>query len=228
LIFNESIVLFLDKVFEEVFMISTTTNKSSTLFVYPYEPLEIDFGSLLKPISDDDFLRLSRGNQDLQIEMTKDGDLIIMPGTGGLTGNRNARIIARAVIWAEADGSGVTFDSDTIFRLPNGAKRLPDFSWVRNEKWNSLTDAEKEKIVPFAPDFLIELRSPTDSLTDLQTKMREYVENGASLGWLIDPTNKCVFVYRPNAEVEILENPETVSGEPLLKGFTLNLKEIWE
>ncbi len=209
-------------------MISTTTNKSSTLFVFPYEPLEIEFGSLLKPINDDEFLKLSRKNQDLQIEMTKDGDLIIMPGTGGLTGNRNARIIARAVIWAEADGSGATFDSDTIFRLSNGAKRLPDFSWVRNEKWNSLNDAEKEKIVPFAPDFLVELRSPTDSLTDLQAKMQEYIENGASLGWLIDPANRRVYVYRPEKEVETLENPETVSGEPFLKGFTLNLKEIWK
>ncbi|CAN5817943.1 Uma2 family endonuclease [soil metagenome] len=204
------------------------TNKSSTLFVFPYEPLEIDFGALLKPIGDDEFLKLSRENQDLQIEMTKDGDLIIMPGTGGLTGNRNARIIARAVIWAEQDGTGVTFDSDTIFRLPNGAKRLPDFSWVKNEKWNALTKEEKEKIVPFAPDFLIELRSLTDSLTDLQTKMREYVENGVSLGWLIDPQSKQVFVYRPNTKLEILENPTEISGGTLLKGFTLKLKEIWE
>ncbi len=203
-------------------------NKSSTLFVYPYEPLEIDFGSLLKPITDEDFLKLSRENQDLQIEMTKDGDLIIMPGTGGLTGNRNARIIARAVIWAERDASGVTFDSDTIFRLPNGAKKLPDFSWVKNEKWDSLTSEEKEKIVPFAPDFLIELRSPTDSLTDLQAKMQEYIENGVSLGWLIDPTERRVFIYRPNEKVETLENPVKVSGEPLLKGFTFHLKEIWE
>ena len=201
-------------------MISPTNNKSSTLFVFPYEPLEIDFGSLLKPINDDEFLKLSRENQDLQIEMTKDGDLIIMPGTGGLTGNRNARIIARAVIWAEQDGTGVTFDSDTIFRLPNGAKKLPDFSWVKNEKWNSLTKEEKEKILPFAPDFLIELRSPTDSLTDLQAKMREYVENGVSLGWLIDPQEKQVFIYRPNTEVEILENPAEISGETFFKGFT--------
>lgn len=207
-------------------MISTT--RGSTLRVYPSEPLEIDFGSLLKPINDDEFLKLSRENQDLQIEMNKNGEIIIMPGTGGLTGNRNARIIARAVIWAERDGSGVTFDSDTIFRLSNGAKRLPDFSWVRNEKWDALSDNEKEKIVPFAPDFLIELRSPTDSLTDLQAKMQEYVENGASLGWLIDPQTKRVYVYRPNEEPKILENPKTVSGEPLLQNFTLNLKEIWE
>ncbi|MBA3634576.1 MAG: Uma2 family endonuclease [Acidobacteria bacterium] len=208
-------------------MISTTANKSSTLFVYPYEPLEIDFGLLLKPINDDEFLKLSRKNQDLQIEMTKDGDLIITPGTGGLTGNRNARIIARAVIWAEEDGTGVTFDSDTIFRLPNGAKRLPDFSWVKNEKWNSLTQEQQEKIVPFAPDFLIELRSPTDSLEDLQAKMQEYIENEVSLGWLIDPPTRKIYVYRSNAEVEILENPIEISGEPLLKGFMLNIQEIW-
>ncbi|MGI8638662.1 MAG: Uma2 family endonuclease [Pyrinomonadaceae bacterium] len=208
-------------------MISTTANKGSTLLVYPSEPLEIDFGSLLKPINDDEFLKLSRENQDLQIEMTKDGDLIIMPGTGGLTGNRNARIIARAVMWAEKDGTGVTFDSDTIFRLSNGAKRLPDFSWVKNEKWNSLDENEKEKIVPFAPDFLIELRSPSDSLEDLQTKMQEYIENGASLGWLIDPTERKVYVYCRNDEIEILENPKEISGEPLLKDFTLSLQEIW-
>ena len=206
----------------------STTNKSSTLFVFPYEPLEIDFGSLLKPINDDDFLKLSRENQDLQIEMTKDGDLIIIPGTGGLTGNRNARIIAKAVIWAEQDGTGVAFDSDTIFRLPNGAKRLPDFSWVKNEKWNALTQEQQEKIVPFAPDFLIELSSPTDSLTDLQAKMHEYIENGVTLGWLIDPQAKHVFIYRPEKQVEIRENPAEISGEPLLQGFTLNLKEIWD
>lgn len=209
-------------------MISTTANKSSTLFVFPYEPLEIEFGSLLKPINDDEFLKLSRKNQDLQIEMTKDGDLVIMPGTGGLTGNRNARIIARAVIWAKQDDTGLGFDSDTIFRLPNGARKLPDFSWVKNEKWNALTQEEKEKILPFAPDFLIELRSPTDSLTDLQAKMQEYIENGVSLGWLINPQSKQVFVYRPNKEVEVLENPTEISGESFLKGFTLNLKEIWD
>jgi len=209
-------------------MISTTTNKSSTLFVYPQEPFEIDFGPLLRPINDDEFLKLSRENQDLQIEMTKNGDLIIMPGTGGLTGNRNARIIARAVIWAENDGTGVTFDSDTIFRLPNGAKRLPDFSWVGNEKWDNLSDAEKEKFVPFAPDFVIELLSPTDSLAGLEAKMQEYIENGVSLGWLIDPMNRQVYVYRPGTEIEILENPATISGESLLKDFTLNVREIWE
>lgn len=224
---NDDLILCYDHV-SEVIMISTTVNKRSTLFVFPNEPVEIEFGSLLKPINDDEFLILSRENQDLQIEMTKDGDLVIMPGTGGLTGNRNAIIIARAVVWAETDGTGVTFDSDTIFRLPNGAKRLPDFSWVKNEKWDTLSEAEKEKIVPFAPDFLIELLSPTDSLTDLQTKMREYVENGTSLGWLIDPAKRKVYIYRPEQEVEILNNPEIISGGPMLTNFRLNVKEIWK
>lgn len=205
----------------------TTTNKGSTVFVHSSMPLEIDFGSLLKPIDDDEFLKLSRNNQDVQIETTKDGDLIIMPGTGGLTGRKNSRIIRRLDEWAEKDGTGVTFDSDTIFCLPNNAKKIPDASWVRNEKWNSLSKEEQDKIVPFAPDFAIELRSRTDSLKDLQDKMREYIENGVSLGWLIDPTERKVYVYRPNAEAETLENPAEISGEPVLKGLVLNLKEIW-
>ncbi len=209
-------------------MITTTTNKGSTIFVYRSEPFEFALGSLLKPIDDDEFLKLSRNNQGVQIEMTKDGDLIIMPGTGGLTGRKNSRIIRRLDEWAEKDASGVTFDSDTIFCLPNGAKKIPDASWVSNEKWNALSKEEQDKIVPFAPDFAIELRSRTDSLKDLQEKMQEYIENGVSLGWLIDASNHKVYVYRQGAEVETLENPTEISGEPLLQGFTLNLKEIWE
>lgn len=192
------------------------------------DEIKLNFGTFLKPMKDDEFLQLSRDNQDVQIEMTKDGDLIIIPGTGGLTGRKNAKIIAGLVIWSEQDASGVAFDSDTIFCLPNGAKKIPDASWLSNEKWNSLSEEEKDKIVPFAPDFTVELRSPTDSLKDLQDKMQEYIENGTSLGWLIDPPSKQVFVYRPNTEVEILENPREISGEPLLQGFVLNVKEIWE
>ena len=128
-------------------MITTAANKGSTIFVYSSEPFEFDLGSLLKPIDDDEFLKLSRNNQDVQIEMTKDGDLIIMPGTGGLTGRKNAKLIARLVIWAEQDGTGVTFDSDTIFCLPNRAKKIPDASWVSNEKWNALSKEEQDKIV---------------------------------------------------------------------------------
>ncbi len=191
------------------------------------DDVKLNFGSFLKPMKNDDFLQLSRDNQDVQIEMNKDGDLIIMPGTGGLTGKRNIRILRKLDEWTEKDGTGVAFDSDTIFCLPNGAKKIPDASWLSNEKWDALSAEEQDKIVPFAPDFTIELRSRTDSLKDLQEKMQEYIENGVSLGWLIDPSESKVYVYRPEKEVEILDNPKEVSGEPLLKEFTLNLEEIW-
>lgn len=191
------------------------------------DDVKLNFDSFLKSMENDDFLQLSRDNQDVRIEMNKDGDLIIMPGTGGLTGRRNSRIIRKLDEWAEKDGTGVTFDSDTIFCLPNRAKIMPDASWISNKKWDALSEKEKDKIMSFAPDFAIELRSRTDSLKDLQEKMQEYNENGVSLGWLIDPTNRKVFVYRQSTEVEILENPKEVSGESSLKGFTLNLQEIW-
>ena len=190
--------------------------------------VKLNFGTFLKPMENDDFLQLSRDNQDVQIEMTKDGDLIIMPGTGGLTGRKNSRIIRRLDEWAEKAGTGVVFDSDTIFCLPNGAKKIPDASWVSNEKWNALTKDEQARIVPFAPDFAIELRSRTDSLKDLQAKMQEYIENGTSLGWLIDADERKVYVYRQNANVEILDSLKEVSGEPFLQDFNLNLQEIWD
>lgn len=209
-------------------MISTTGKNSTKVSVNSSMPVEFTLGEFLKPFGNDEFLRLSRENQDVQIESDKNGDLIIMPGTGGLTGNRNSKIIARLVIWAEKDGTGAAFDSDTIFQLPNKARRIPDASWIKNEKWHSLSDEEKEKILPFAPDFAVELRSPTDALEDLQAKMREYAENGTSLGWLIDPPNKRVFIYRPDTEVEILENPSEISGAPLLPNFKLDLREIWK
>ncbi len=192
------------------------------------DDVKLNFGTFLKPMENDDFLQLSRDNQDVQIEMTKDGDLIVMPGTGGLTGKRNVRILRKLDEWTEKDDSGVAFDSDTIFCLPNGAKKIPDASWVSNEKWNALTKDEQARIVPFAPDFAIELRSRTDSLKDLQAKMQEYIENGTSLGWLIDADERKVYVYRQNANVEILDSPKEVSGEPFLQDFNLNLQEIWD
>lgn len=192
------------------------------------DDVKLNFGSFLKPMENDDFLQLSRDNQDVQIEMTKDGDLIIMPGTGGLTGRKNSRIIRRLDEWMEKDGKGVAFDSDTIFCLPNGAKKIPDASWVSNKKWDALSEEEQAGIVPFAPDFAIELRSRTDSLKDLQAKMQEYIENGVSLGWLIDANERKVYIYRPEKEVEILDNPNEISGESLLQDFKLNLQEIWD
>lgn len=129
--------------------------------------------------------------------------------------------------WAAETGTGQVFDSQTFFRLNNGAKRMPEVAWVKNERWNALTIKQQEGIVPIAPDFVIELRSKTDVLKDLRDKMQEFIENGVLLGWLIDLTTRKVYVYRPNAKIEILESPTEVSGKPLLQGFTLYVEEIW-
>ena len=150
-----------------------------------------------------------------------------MSPTGGDTGSRNARITARITMWAERDGSGVSFDSSTMFVLPNGAKRSPDASWVRRQRWNALSDEGREKFVPLCPDFVMELRSSSDILSFLKSKMDEYISNGAELGFLVDPTARRVYVFRPGHPVEILENPTTVSGDPELPGFVLDLKDIW-
>ncbi|MGI8556092.1 MAG: Uma2 family endonuclease [Pyrinomonadaceae bacterium] len=191
-------------------------------------PIVLNFQDVLKKISDDEFENFCRHNPDVQIELTKEGELIIMPPTGGKTGIRNFSLIVIFGNWVEKNQSGVGFDSSTIFVLPNGAKRSPDLAWIKNERWEKLSDTEQEKFPPVCPDFIVELRSPSDSLINLQNKMLEYIENGASLGWLIDPLERKVYVYRPDAEeAEVLNNPKTVSGEPLLKKFTLNLKKIW-
>ncbi|MGB9181803.1 MAG: Uma2 family endonuclease [Pyrinomonadaceae bacterium] len=187
----------------------------------------LHFGTMLKKLTDEEFFEFCQLNKDLRIELTSAGDLIVMPPTGGKTGSRNFHLIVKFGVWAEKDGTGLGFDSSTVFSLPNGAKRSPDLAWVRKERWDALTDVEREKFPPLCPDFVIELRSHTDSLAVLKSKMEEYIENGAQLGWLIDPVKKKVYVYRPQASVEILDNPQSVSGEPLLNGFALELEKIW-
>ena len=150
-----------------------------------------------------------------------------MPPTGGTTGSRNARITARLTVWADMDGTGLSFDSSTMFCLPNGAKRSPDGAWVRRERWDTLSEEERDSFVPLCPDFVLELRSATDRLLFLQDKMQEYLANGAQLGLLIDPKSKKVYVYRANQPAECLDNPRTISGDPVLPGFVLDLKDIW-
>ena len=194
---------------------------------YYFLPIVLNFQDVLKKMNDDEFETFCHHNPDLQIELTKEGELVIMPPTGGETGIRNFSLILEFGKWSEKDQSGVAFDSSTVFKLPNGAKRSPDLSWVKNEKWNTLSAGEKKKFPPICPDFVVELRSPSDSLTNLKNKLAEYIENGAALGWLIDPIKRRVHVYRQMGEAEILENPETVSGEPLLKNFTLQMQKIW-
>lgn len=200
----------------------------AALFAQDFLPIVLNFQDVLAKMTDDEFDNFCRHNPDMQIELTKEGELIIMPPTGGETGIRNFSLIGIFFNWVEKDKSGVAFDSSTIFRLPNGARRSPDLSWIKNEKWNALSADDKRKFPPLCPDFVVELRSPTDSLANLQNKMAEYIENGASLGWLIDPSERKVYVYRPQSESETLENPENVSGEPLLKKFSLEMSKIWD
>lgn len=177
--------------------------------------------------TDDEFWEFCRRNDGMRIEMTKEGDVIIMPPTGSETGDRNAEITTQLRVWAKKDKRGKTYDSSTGFKLPDGATISPDASWVSNERLEKFTAKEREKFLSLCPDFVLELRSASDSLKDSQKKMAEYVENGARLGWLIDPKNKKVHVYRPNSDAEILDKPKTVSGEDVLQGFELDLTEIW-
>lgn len=184
----------------------------------------------LQPIVDmteDQFFEFCQINRDVRIERSAQGELILMPPEGGETGARDAEITLQLGQWAKRNGTGTTFGSSTGFRLPNSAVRAPDAAWVRKSRLKRLTAEQKKKFLPLCPDFAIELRSPTDSLRMLQDKMQEYLDNGLRLGWLIDPEQKRVYIYRPQAPVERLEKPETVSGDPLLVGFVLDLREVW-
>jgi Uma2 family endonuclease len=191
-------------------------------------PVEINFATLLKEMDEDEFYEFCRINSELRIERTKEGAIIVMPPTYTKTGARNFELLGSFWSWVKQDGTGRGFDSSTGFTLPNGAKRSPDVSWIRNERWEALSDRDRERFARICPDFVVELRSETDSLKTLQKKMEEYIENGAQLGWLLDPLKQQVHIYRPAISVEVLDNPQTVSGEPLLRGFILNVQEIWD
>lgn len=178
-------------------------------------------------MSDDQFFELCRVNRDMRIEQTAEGDLLLMPPTGGRTGRRNSLLLTAFVNWEEKDGTGVVFDSSTGFILPNGAKRSPDVSWVRKSRLAGLTDEEKEKFLPLCPDVVVELRSASDSIDSLREKMREYANNGAELGLLLDPQERRVYLYR-GTEESVLDDPEVLTAEPTLVGFVLNPRRIWK
>jgi Uma2 family endonuclease len=178
-------------------------------------------------MSEEQFFELCQLNRDLRIERTSRGDLVLMPPTGGETGRMNFELTVLFGRWVQADGTGVGFDSSTGFTLPNGAKRSPDLAWVRRGRWEALTRQQRAVFPPLCPDFVVELRSPSDTLETVQAKMREYLDNGAQLGWLIDPLEKKVYVYRPQAPMVCLDNPETVSGDPLLPGLVLEVGTVW-
>ncbi len=178
-------------------------------------------------LTDKQFFQLCQNNRDLKFERNANGDLVIMSPTGGETGRRNFEIAIDLGIWNRKTQLGVAFDSSTGFKLPNGADRSPDASWITLERWNRLTPEQQQKFLPLCPDFVIELRSASDSLKTLQEKMQEYIDNGLRLGWLMNPQNRRVEIYRPGKEVEILDSPNSLSGEEVLPGFVLNLQAIW-
>jgi Uma2 family endonuclease len=187
-------------------------------------PLTLDVRSI--GMTDAQFYRLCCDNPELRFELTARRELVIAAPTGSKTGWRNSKLNQRLANWAEQDGSGLAFDSSTGFSLPNGAKRSPDASWLHRERRGALTEREQEGFAPLCPDFVVELRSPEDRLPVLQDKMTEYLQNGAQLGWLIDPADKCVYVYRPGQPEERLQDPATISGDPVLLGFVLSLADI--
>ena len=185
----------------------------------------------LRPVidlTDDQFFEFCQLNRDLRIERTAQGELEIMPPTGWKTGSRNLEIAVQLGLWAKQDGTGIATDSSAGFTLPNSATRAPDAAWVERSRLSEIPDEQKEKFLPLCPDFVIELRSPTDSLAAVQAKLQEYIDNGARLGWLIDPIEGQAYIYRPREPIEILQRPETLSGDPVLLGFVLHLREIWQ
>ena len=191
----------------------------------PSKPIRLNVRGLI--VTDEQFTQLCRENPELRLELTAQKELVIMPPTGFKTGRRNSRLSRHVDVWAEADGTGITCDSSTLFTLPNGAKRSPDVSWISKTRLAALSEEDQEGIISLCPDFVVELRSPTDRLSDLQEKMQEYIANGARLGWLIDPFERCVYVYRPGQLVEVLNDPTTLSGTPVLPGFVLPVHELW-
>ena len=183
--------------------------------------------TLTLTVTREQFVELSIANRELQLERTEAGELIVNPPTGGETGYRNLDIEGQLWLWNRRSRLGKAFNSSTGFHLPNGADRSPDAAWVRQERWDALTPEQKEGFIPLSPDFVVELRSKSDRIKPLQDKMQEYMENHVRLGWLIDIKNRKVEIYRQNQEVELLENPATLSGEDVLPGFVLDLTEVW-
>lgn len=190
-------------------------------------PLSVELGSALR-LNDEEFFELCRRNRELRIERTSAGNLVIMSPVGGESSHRNAEAAFALMAWAKKDGTGVVFDSSAGFVLPNGAMRSPDAAWVKRFRWDALTPEQRRKFVPLVPDFVMELRSPSDALSELQEKMEEFRASGVRLGWLVDPAERRIHVYRPKREIQVLDGPHQISGDPELPGFVLDLGPIWQ
>ncbi|MGD1912469.1 MAG: Uma2 family endonuclease [Rivularia sp. (in: cyanobacteria)] len=189
--------------------------------------LTLNLDSIIK-LTQEQFYQLCEANPELKLERNAQGELIVMPPTGGETGRSNVNLIFQVARWNEDNLLGEVFDSSTGFTLPSGADRSPDVSWVEKSRWDALSKEEKEKFIPLCPDFVIEIMSPSDNLKKLQNKMQEYIENGCHLGWLINRKQQEVEIYRQGKNVEVLKLPQTVSGEDILPEFVLSMQKIWE
>ena len=188
--------------------------------------LTLNLNSIIK-LTSEQFYQLCKTNPELKLERNAQGELIVMPPTGGETGRSNVNLILQVARWNEEKQLGEVFDSSTGFTLPSGAERSPDVSWIEKSRWDGLTKEQKERFIPLCPDFVIEIMSPSDNLKKLQNKMFEYLENGCRLGWLINRKKQQVEIYRQGKEVEVLRLPETLSGEDVLPEFVLNMQKIW-
>jgi Uma2 family endonuclease len=177
--------------------------------------------------SEEEFFWFCQTNRDLRIERSANGEIVVMSPAGGYSSYRCMEVARQLGAWAERNKTGVAFDSSAAFRLPNGAMRSPDSAWVRLWRLQELTHREKERFIPLCPDFVIEVASPSDAISALREKMREYVNAGLDRGWLILPESTQVEVYT-SSDVRVLESPDTVSGDPVLPGFALELALIWK
>ncbi|MGH3149024.1 MAG: Uma2 family endonuclease [Rubrobacter sp.] len=179
-------------------------------------------------MDEEQFFEFCQLNREWRIERSAEGDLEVRVPTGGETSNRNSILNYQLTSWTLRDGTGVGFESNGGFVLPDGAMRSPDASWVRRERLADLTAEQKQRFLPLCPDFVVKLRSPSDPLSTIQAKMHEYIENGARLGWLIDPEERKAHVYKPGEPVRVLENPDSLSADSVMPGFILDLKPVWE
>lgn len=199
----------------------------ATVYVNSDIPLTVQFGPSWKVMSDDDFFDFCQRNRDLRIERAANGDLVVMPPVGADTSELNAKLTTAFANWNQIQKLGTVYDSSGGFQFCTGAVRSPDCSWFSIERVNQFSKEQRRKFLPLAPDFVVEIRSPSDSLPALHGKMREYIDAGVRLGWLIDPDSKTLWTYQLGTEPTQLDNPESVSGDPVLPAFVLKMAAIW-
>ena len=205
---------------------TSTPHRSADHEAIPGGALRVRLQPALCP-TDDHFFEFCRLNRELRIERDTEGEVTIMGPAGWESARMNSEITAQLQTWARQDGTGTAVDSSAGYLLPDGAVRSPDASWLSNARLASVTTEQRLRFLPLCPDFVIELRSPTDRLSTLQDKMAEYIANGAALGWLIDPLNRQVLVYRPGMDAERLDEPDSLSGDPMMAGFELEMNDVW-